>query len=394
MSSLKSQAGPLWEDYKTEIIELYATKTLQEVRGELMRTHGFTATLKQWKNQLAKWDLKKNIHPPEYRAMVRKKRQRAEVEGKNTQFFIDGVEVPPAKLVRYESRKGRNKRLEEGPEDAATPPSLTCRTPPPSLETMVVVDGKPSPSFKDFHAIDDLGAMALTAYSPIPTDRTCFESFFCPETFAMPWQLEPPSTIPRAPTPDQFDWFGSYIEYAESTRSKTPQSKSRLTQLLTNFARALDSYDEQIRYQLRFGEFLVPHSSTSSQKFEIVLKLLDNLNRISTNATDTKEFGKWAQAVVDKVIRCYQNDDRFMAILGLIVGAFYFIRGDMSAVKMYMDHAILEMKRVGEALEIRAIATEIVALYYTVLGDYQRGDKLKKLSYEGWRRAKAQELIE
>ena len=42
--------------------------------------------------------------------MVRKKRRR-EKNGpqKATQFILDGVEVPPEKLVRYEKRKEKNK---------------------------------------------------------------------------------------------------------------------------------------------------------------------------------------------------------------------------------------------------------------------------------------------
>lgn len=50
--------------------------------------------------------------------MSRKRKEREEIEGKATQFFIDGVEVPPEKIARYECRKERNKRLEDGPDDA------------------------------------------------------------------------------------------------------------------------------------------------------------------------------------------------------------------------------------------------------------------------------------
>lgn len=51
--------------------------------------------------------------------MMRKRREREEFEGKATQFFIDGVEVPPEKLVRYQNRKGKNKKVNEGTADAS-----------------------------------------------------------------------------------------------------------------------------------------------------------------------------------------------------------------------------------------------------------------------------------
>jgi hypothetical protein len=62
---------------------------------------------------LSKWNLdKKYIKLAEYRAMARRMREREENKPqKPTQFILDGVEVPPTKLARYKSWKGRNKKF-------------------------------------------------------------------------------------------------------------------------------------------------------------------------------------------------------------------------------------------------------------------------------------------
>lgn len=118
------------------------------------------------------------------------------------------------------------------------------------------------------------------------------------------------------------------------------------------------------------------------QKRNVVFMLAHHLSRSPysrTNSTGTREFEMWAQDLIDKVIRCCPNDDRFMAKLGLLVGNLYFAQGDTYTAKIYMDHVILEMQRVGGQPKERVIATQIVAAYYFVSGCDQRAEKLKEM---------------
>ncbi len=51
--------------------------------------------------------------------MVRNKREREENDPtKDTQFILHGIEVPPEKLARFESREGRNKGVNGRQGDA------------------------------------------------------------------------------------------------------------------------------------------------------------------------------------------------------------------------------------------------------------------------------------
>ena len=60
---------------------------------------------KQYKKQLQKWDIDhKRIKSIEYKAMIRKKRQREEDGQKESKFQLRGVEIDDAKIVRFQKR--------------------------------------------------------------------------------------------------------------------------------------------------------------------------------------------------------------------------------------------------------------------------------------------------
>ena len=86
-------------------------------RGALVQSHVRTNHLllsiyiltlyseKQYKTQLQKWDIDhKRIKPTEYKAMVRKKRQREEDGQKDSKFELRGLEVDDAKIIRFQKR--------------------------------------------------------------------------------------------------------------------------------------------------------------------------------------------------------------------------------------------------------------------------------------------------
>ncbi|KAF2649227.1 hypothetical protein K491DRAFT_669339 [Lophiostoma macrostomum CBS 122681] len=124
-----------WDHHKPRIAELYEKKELKEVMQILKDEHGFTASESQYKKQLAKWGLnKKNVKSGEYKAMIRKQRDRAK-DGKDTEFYIHGNKVPAVNIARFEERWRKKEGLGEGDafDDVPTPKSLTFRTPSPEI---------------------------------------------------------------------------------------------------------------------------------------------------------------------------------------------------------------------------------------------------------------------
>ncbi|KIW93175.1 uncharacterized protein Z519_05780 [Cladophialophora bantiana CBS 173.52] len=51
----------IWEKHKFTIYELYARLPLDEVMAEMRQKHDFVATAQQYKRQLGKWGLRKNV---------------------------------------------------------------------------------------------------------------------------------------------------------------------------------------------------------------------------------------------------------------------------------------------------------------------------------------------
>ena len=116
----RPQSAQDWEDRKAAIVELYESKTLKETMTIMENKHSFKATYvklpfsihvltlcseKQYKKHLQKWDIDhKRIKPIEYKAMIRKKRQREEDGQKETKFQLRGVEVDDAKILGFQKR--------------------------------------------------------------------------------------------------------------------------------------------------------------------------------------------------------------------------------------------------------------------------------------------------
>jgi len=59
---------------------------------------------KQYKTQIKHWGLEKNVKGREMEAIVRIKRKRKEMEGKESNFTVRNRAVPPKKIIRYMER--------------------------------------------------------------------------------------------------------------------------------------------------------------------------------------------------------------------------------------------------------------------------------------------------
>jgi hypothetical protein len=85
----------IWEQYREAITELYATKTLRDVSQHMARVYSFHATEQQYKRQIARWDIGKNVKGSEMKAIV---------AGHNTSRMVRGRRVPHSKVRRYQYR--------------------------------------------------------------------------------------------------------------------------------------------------------------------------------------------------------------------------------------------------------------------------------------------------
>ncbi|KAF2870693.1 hypothetical protein BDV95DRAFT_66032 [Massariosphaeria phaeospora] len=126
-----------WENNKATITKLWSSNKLQDVMRIMRDEYGFQATVKQYKTQFRKWGIDtKRIEAPEYKAILRKKRKREQEEwAKSTQFELHGEIVPASKIARFENRmlKAGKITADETFSEVGTPPSLTYRTPTPSI---------------------------------------------------------------------------------------------------------------------------------------------------------------------------------------------------------------------------------------------------------------------
>jgi hypothetical protein len=59
---------------------------------------------KQYKTQIKRWGLEKNVKAREMEAIIRIKRKRKEMEGKESNFTVRNRAVPPKKIMRYMER--------------------------------------------------------------------------------------------------------------------------------------------------------------------------------------------------------------------------------------------------------------------------------------------------
>ncbi|KAF8848945.1 hypothetical protein BDZ45DRAFT_732591 [Acephala macrosclerotiorum] len=357
-----------WDGHKAAITQLYAIKTLQQVMDEMKERHGFTATKKQWKTQLSKWSLdKKNIKPAEYRAMVRKKREREENNPeKGTQFILHGIEVPPDKIARFESREGRNKGVNGRQGDALTPPGLACRTPPIKQDSG---DIRSHPTI----------SMATTCNSAAADDRSLIQTQLVLKDLTASMQTIQPRLSTRSPSCESFDWFKEYIDYSESINGSPTTSGNPFMEILLRFQKVPDNYENERAYKSFTEGLYVEHPCNYCRTLETISQLQQGLIRADEKMTPMT-IENWAQTTMKKAIQS-KNDD-MMVMVGYAIGGVYIDLGRLWEAKLYLEQTIFEMKRLDTPLGFRKLATISLANSYSKLGNIQRADELLKVLFK------------
>lgn len=122
-SSMPSPNGPSaqqWEAQRMEITRLWISedKTLKQLM-QFMRTQGFQATSPQYKRQLKKWKLSKNLTSKEWIYISRGISQRLH-QGKQTHVLFHGRRLEEAKVRKEVTRHDRPLL-----QRISTPPEVT-----------------------------------------------------------------------------------------------------------------------------------------------------------------------------------------------------------------------------------------------------------------------------
>src|SRR6201999_4539481 len=118
-----SRAQPLpeieWNRHRPAIERLYRVLELRDVIERMKYDHGFHATDKQYKRQLARWGIRKNVSSKEMMAALSQ-------PGKDT--VVRGFRVSRVKVARFERRHCLKKSFSEHDPPLAT---ASLETPEP-----------------------------------------------------------------------------------------------------------------------------------------------------------------------------------------------------------------------------------------------------------------------
>ncbi|KAK1762466.1 hypothetical protein QBC33DRAFT_574211 [Phialemonium atrogriseum] len=125
-----------WALVRQRITELYKTKPLSVVMDDVKEKFQFEATVRQFKSQIRKWGLNKNVREPEMGFIVRKQQERekgqsAELSQANLRFRVRGEAVPQAKIDRW--KRSHNVADHASPQFESTPSDVSYSTVSPRL---------------------------------------------------------------------------------------------------------------------------------------------------------------------------------------------------------------------------------------------------------------------
>ncbi|KAI4268233.1 MAG: hypothetical protein LQ337_007954 [Flavoplaca oasis] len=116
-----------WEGIKDAFVLLYILqdKSLESVMEIMESESGFKASLRQYKNKIKEWALKKNIKASDAQSLVAKEQQRARERGVGTLFSIGDATLDHDRWERLVSRINNGQ---------TTPLAITYRTPETVLD--------------------------------------------------------------------------------------------------------------------------------------------------------------------------------------------------------------------------------------------------------------------
>ncbi|MCJ1431960.1 hypothetical protein MMC27_001316 [Xylographa pallens] len=114
-----------WDRRKTVILSLYERTTLEETVQTMANDHDFKASKSAFKDHLKNWSPSKKNIPKEHAVfMMKRMKQRLEIEGKSTIFRYCGKQVPVGKIKRAGAGQDETVSIR-----STTPSNLSIITP-------------------------------------------------------------------------------------------------------------------------------------------------------------------------------------------------------------------------------------------------------------------------
>jgi tetratricopeptide (TPR) repeat protein len=225
--------------------------------------------------------------------------------------------------------------------------------------------------------------MTSTCDSAASDGRSLIQTQLVPRDSTASMQTIPPHLTIRSPSSGSFDWFKEYIDYSESINgSPTVASSNLLMEMLLSFQKVLDNYEDERAYKSFTEGLRLDHYCNECRILHTITKLQYCLEGADVKMS-MKKIENWAQATVEKAIQLYDGrDDVFMARVGEAVGELYLVLGKVWEAKLYLERAILEMKRIDSPLLFRKEATIALAECYSDLGNIQQADDLLKVLFK------------
>ncbi|KAM0804564.1 hypothetical protein BDR22DRAFT_969883 [Usnea florida] len=197
----RPQCAQDWEARQAPISEFYGCMTLDDMMKLMEEKYSFKATKKQYKTQLSKWSLRKNITAAEYKAMIRKKQKRERFGKARSAFRLRGAGVEGSDIIRFQKRKKICN--DDEMSDVPTPSSLSCYTPTSDVRSR-------SPSLP--HTI-------------VPSSPTSESNVLVRRTIRL-WTWSPATE--RLPV-SMSDWFPGFDEYINLSAVETPTQSCKLS---------------------------------------------------------------------------------------------------------------------------------------------------------------------
>ncbi|KAL8951251.1 MAG: hypothetical protein Q9222_002753 [Ikaeria aurantiellina] len=121
-----------WNNYRETIEQLYVAEdlSLPDVVLTMQKTHGFSATERQYRRRISAWDLDKNVKDDEMRAIITMENVRSQL-GKKSIFFVRGRQVDKKKIDRFAQRKKIDRTAGlDAIQTRKLPGHVRCNTPP------------------------------------------------------------------------------------------------------------------------------------------------------------------------------------------------------------------------------------------------------------------------
>lgn len=185
----------------------------------------------------------------------------------------------------------------------------------------------------------------------------------------------------RSPSLESFEWFKDYVNYSESTNSSPATSGNPLMQMLLRFQKVLDNYENERVYESFVEGLDVRYLCIACKMAYTIIQLHIRLGNEDEKMTPMM-IENWAQATVGKAIRSKELLDGHMPNLGEAVGQLCVTLGRLWEAKLYLEQAILEMKRLNFPLVLKRKATLSLAVCYSEMGNIQQANYLLKIMFK------------